>query len=344
MPVLCLDTATARPVVAAFDPADGRILAEASTDDRAQVVLELVDDVLARAGCPRSAIEAIVVGTGPGTFTGLRVGIATARGLAETLGVPLHGTSSLLASVADRALAAPGDPVRAVIAAGRGESFGQQFRAGSDGLVEAIDEVTVLAGVDGAMHPTGTSLVAAARLVLGVGTDGGDPLLVLPEYGREPDAEPRRIDVHVDALARTDLDALLELEARCFETPWTRGMYEGEFDRPDGEAVLLAARDRERADRLVGAALAARIGDCWHVMNVLVDPADQRRGIASTLVASLLERTTALGPGEGWTLEVRAGNDAAIGLYARHGFEGAGRRRGYYQDTGEDALVMWRRA
>jgi [ribosomal protein S18]-alanine N-acetyltransferase len=79
-------------------------------------------------------------------------------------------------------------------------------------------------------------------------------------------------------------------------------------------------------------------------MNVLVDPPARGRGIARRLVVELLERTAKVGAGEGWTLEVRDANDAAIALYEHCGFEVAGRRPGYYADTGEDALVMWRRS
>ena len=74
-------------------------------------------------------------------------------------------------------------------------------------------------------------------------------------------------------------------------------------------------------------------------MNVAVDPTQRRRGIATAMIGSLLsrvERDAQL------TLEVRQSNSGAIRLYESFGFRSAGVRRRYYQDNGEDALVMWR--
>jgi N6-L-threonylcarbamoyladenine synthase len=336
MPLLALDTATATPVVALCDDA-GELLAGGTVDGRAQQVLALADECLAEAGIARSDVTAIVVGTGPGTFTGLRVGVATARGIAEALGLPLHGVSSLDVVAAG----APDGVDEVAIEAGRGERFVRAGEAGSIVRVVAVAE----APEPVAPTPAGLARAAAARRRAAVAAgEDGSPLLVVPGYGREPDAAPPRMDVVLDVLGSDDLDALLTLEERCFEHPWTRGMYADELARPAGDAVRLAARDRGANARLVGAALAARIGGAWHVMNVLVDPAARGRGIGRRLLDELLERTRVLGTGEGWTLEVRDGNDPAIRLYERSGFEHAGRRRGYYRETGDDALVMWRYA
>jgi ribosomal-protein-alanine N-acetyltransferase len=91
---------------------------------------------------------------------------------------------------------------------------------------------------------------------------------------------------------------------------------------------------------LIGYLICSRYETIWHVMNIAVDTEHQRRGVASTLLAELYERVgdeTAR-----FTLEVRRSNLLAIRLYEREGFRAAGLRRRYYQDNGEDALVMWR--
>ncbi|MCW2921869.1 MAG: rimI [Thermoleophilia bacterium] len=346
MPLLCLDTATASPVVALVDD-DGVLLAARVVDGRAQEVLGAIDEVLTEASVAKADLVAVVVGLGPGTFTGLRVGVSTARGIADTLGVPLYGESSLVLAGASHAEAG-GSLVRAVIPAGRGESFVQDMRMGDDGvmLVEGGSGVVSVdaAGAATPVTPAGLARAGWRAWQRGVREgEAGDPLATTPDYGRAPDADPPRMDVRHDELSIDDLDALLVLEARCFATPWTREMYAGEFARAREDVVLLAARDAGANRRLVGAALAARIGDCWHVMNVLVDPIARGRGIASRLVEDLLARTRELGAGEGWTLEVRDGNVAAIALYERHGFATVGTRPGYYEDTGDDALVMWLR-
>ena len=93
---LVLDSATARAVCGVVRA--GRELASASAEGghAAQRALVLVDEVLARAGCEAEGrLAQIVVGCGPGSFTGLRIGIATARGLALALGVPCAGVSTL---------------------------------------------------------------------------------------------------------------------------------------------------------------------------------------------------------------------------------------------------------
>ena len=74
-------------------------------------------------------------------------------------------------------------------------------------------------------------------------------------------------------------------------------------------------------------------------MNVAVDPDRRRRGIASALIAALLDR---VGPEAQLTLEVRRSNGGAIVLYERFAFRSAGVRRRYYADNGEDAVIMWR--
>ena len=75
-------------------------------------------------------------------------------------------------------------------------------------------------------------------------------------------------------------------------------------------------------------------------MNIAVDLDHQRQGLASALLAELYER---VGDDDArFTLEVRRSNHVAIHLYEREGFRAAGLRRRYYQDNGEDALVMWR--
>ena len=79
-----------------------------------------------------------------------------------------------------------------------------------------------------------------------------------------------------------------------------------------------------------------------HLGNLAVVPGRRRRGIARRLVEDLLDRARGLGI-DALALEVRVSNFPAQGLYRAHGFRLAGLRRGYYRDTGEDALVMeWR--
>jgi tRNA threonylcarbamoyladenosine biosynthesis protein TsaB len=91
MLILAFDTATDVATSALVD--DGEVLGERSS--RAATVLEDIDALLRQASAQTRDIGALAVGTGPGSFTGVRVGLATARGLALALGVPVAGVSTL---------------------------------------------------------------------------------------------------------------------------------------------------------------------------------------------------------------------------------------------------------
>jgi ribosomal-protein-alanine N-acetyltransferase len=137
-------------------------------------------------------------------------------------------------------------------------------------------------------------------------------------------------------LTYSDLPQVIAIERRAFPTAWSLAMFVLELSKPSG--VCLAALEGKR---VVGYLICSRYADAWHLMNVAVDPASRRRGIGSALLEQMLTRA---GPDASYTLEVRPSNSPAIALYERYGFRSAGTRRRYYQDTGEDALIMWRTA
>lgn len=136
-------------------------------------------------------------------------------------------------------------------------------------------------------------------------------------------------------LTYADLPQVIALERRAFPTPWSLAMFVLELSKPGG--VCLAAR---HDGGLVGYLICSRYDTVWHIMNVAVDPARRRVGVATALLQELFERVG--DDNARFTLEVRTSNAAAISLYERFGFRTAGTRRRYYQDNGEDALIMWR--
>ena len=140
---------------------------------------------------------------------------------------------------------------------------------------------------------------------------------------------------HIRRLTYADLPQVIAIERRAFPTPWSLAMFVLELSKPTG--ICLAALIE---DRIVGYLVCSRYDTVWHLMNVAVDTRLLRRGIASALIARLFELADE--PSEQYTLEVRTSNDAAIKLYEGVGFRAAGRRRGYYHDNREDALIMWR--
>jgi ribosomal-protein-alanine N-acetyltransferase len=142
-------------------------------------------------------------------------------------------------------------------------------------------------------------------------------------------------DLQIRRLTYADLPQVIAIERRAFPTPWSLAMFVLELSKPSG--ICLAATIEER---IVGYLVCSRYDTVWHVMNVAVDDRLRRQGIATMLMERLFELADR--PNEQYTLEVRTSNDPAIRLYESFGFRPAGRRRAYYHDNREDALIMWR--
>jgi tRNA threonylcarbamoyladenosine biosynthesis protein TsaB len=223
--VVGLDTATTATVVGVLDRAG--TVTEVRDDPEpgtrpghANRLLGDAEAALERAGLGWDDVERIAVGVGPGSFTGLRIGIATARALAQARALPLVGVSSLEA-LARGAAAGAGEPplILAVLDARRGEAFAAAWRGGAlvmpaaalapEALAERVRELqgTALAVGDGAVRFRGP-LEAAGALVppdddgihrlraehvcrLGAAATPTDRDRLLPNYLREPDAVPR---------------------------------------------------------------------------------------------------------------------------------------------------------
>jgi [ribosomal protein S18]-alanine N-acetyltransferase len=141
--------------------------------------------------------------------------------------------------------------------------------------------------------------------------------------------------LEIRRLAYADLPQVIAIERRAFPTPWSLAMFVLELSKPSG-ICLAALRD----GRVVGYLVCSRYDTVWHLMNVAVDDRLLRQGIATALIERLFE--VADGSGAQYTLEVRTSNEVAIRLYEHFGFRAAGRRRGYYHDNREDAVIMWR--
>lgn len=137
------------------------------------------------------------------------------------------------------------------------------------------------------------------------------------------------------------LPAAVELDRRCLGGLWTLAGYQRELESPNSDLLGLRLVDSEEPLSLIGLACNWAIADEAHITLLAVDPAYQRQGLGQALLLALL--ISAWRRGLEWaTLEVRISNLQAIGLYRKFGFQDVGRRRAYYQDTGEDALILWR--
>ena len=132
-----------------------------------------------------------------------------------------------------------------------------------------------------------------------------------------------------------DLDEVLEIERVSFQTPWSRGAFRYELTQNRVARSLVVRLGRQ----LAGYLCLWEIGHEIHVTNLAVHPSWRRRGIARALLGHVLDGARRDGMDLVF-LEVRPTNHEALALYESFGFRVIGRRKGYYFDTGEDALVM----
>jgi len=135
---------------------------------------------------------------------------------------------------------------------------------------------------------------------------------------------------------RRDVNELLKLEVAQFPEPWTRGMLLDEIENVETRRYTVAVE----AEVIVGYLGLMFVLDEVHVNTIGTLPGHEGRGIASALLEDGLEDSRSRSIKRA-TLEVAASNTRAQALYFRFGFKPVGVRRGYYERTGEDALVLW---
>jgi ribosomal-protein-alanine N-acetyltransferase len=134
-----------------------------------------------------------------------------------------------------------------------------------------------------------------------------------------------------------DLDAVHRLERRSFDDPWSREALRGELV-PDAMRRPLVALC---GGVVCGYLMAWVVVDQLHILNIATGPDVRRAGVGTALLEAAMESASREMLRE-VTLEVRESNTSARSFYRRHGFAEVGRRRGYYADNGEDALIMSR--
>ncbi len=369
MSLLGLDTSTAGAAACVLR-ADGEVFevapepaALARPPAHARELMPAVAEVMARAGLDWNDLEAIAVGVGPGSFTGLRIGVTTARALAGAAGLGLRPVSSLAALAAGIGAGASGAVALPLIDAKRGEVFAAAYdgetriwapfaaspddvgRSGRGGRSQRAGGGRRLGTISrgaregrnqgGARRLGGPRRAGAAHLPARNGPAGRATRGRSPRLPESPGRQAPVTDLEIRPLTYADLPQVIAIERRAFPTPWSLAMFVLELSKPSG--ICLAALIEEQ---MVGYLVCSRYDTVWHLMNIAVDDRLRRQGIAT----ALLERLFELGdrPNEQYTLEVRTSNDSAIRLYEGFDFRTAGRRRAYYHDNREDALIMWR--
>ena len=139
----------------------------------------------------------------------------------------------------------------------------------------------------------------------------------------------------IRAMKERDIPRIMEIERASFVTPWTEGLFKSQLAFKDRVINLVLIE----AEVIVAYAAAWIAYDEIHLMSIAVAPERRERGFGEEMLVNVLKTGRARGAARA-ILEVREGNETARRFYRKHGFCEIGRRRAYYSDTGEDAIVM----
>jgi ribosomal-protein-alanine N-acetyltransferase len=152
----------------------------------------------------------------------------------------------------------------------------------------------------------------------------------------ESDLGPEAVDVHIVPMRRRHLRGVVRIESQVYPRPWSHSLFVSELALRGSRSYVVAKVGRE----VVGyAGLMMSLSD-GHITTIAVDPAWHRHGIGARMLLTLAYEAIAR-EATAMTLEVRLSNKGAQEMYKRFGFTAVGVRKGYYADTGEDALIMW---
>lgn len=145
------------------------------------------------------------------------------------------------------------------------------------------------------------------------------------------------MDIEITPMNLKDIDDVLAIEAVSYPTPWSRNAFTSEIVHNSYAHYYAARHD----GKLVGYVGMWIILNESHITNIAVHPAQRRKGIGRMLLETMFEKAEEFGASR-MTLEVRVSNKGAQTLYKKLGFVERGLRKGYYTDTNEDAIIMWK--
>ena len=357
MLILALDTSMAACSVCVYDAGSGRVLAsrhEFMDRGQAEALAPMVQETMALAGVAFKDLARIAVTTGPGTFTGVRIGLAMARGLGVALNIPMTGINSLAAIACNETA---GDlPIVVAVDARANEIYFAAFdQSGSE-----ITAPTIVALADAHKFMPNRSariLGTAADLLLDkkhVRSDAGDlpiaanfvklaasiPVSAVPPeplYLRPPDVKPQATKISFSTVGPAAAKLLAELHGESFATRWSETDFSGMLAVPGTSALLVSSQNNP-----MGFVLFRKAADEAEILTICTRPAFRQKGHGKLLMQHL-ESILKKDEVKSLFIEVAISNHAALALYASSGFEKAGTRKNYYERSGgvrEDALIM----
>lgn len=149
------------------------------------------------------------------------------------------------------------------------------------------------------------------------------------------------IPITIKPVTAQQLPQLVELDKLCLQGFWNLDSYKKELESPNSTLLVVSLDGENDPDFVVGMGCFWAILEEAHITVLAVHPDYQGRGIGKLILGALLRNARERNL-ERATLEVRESNEVALSLYQKFGFKIAGKRKGYYQKTGEDALILWR--
>jgi tRNA threonylcarbamoyladenosine biosynthesis protein TsaB len=356
MKLLCIDTALASCSVCVYDASSKTMLAseqQLMARGHAEALPPMVARIMAQVGIGYADLSRIAVTTGPGTFTGIRVGLSFARALGLARGIKVLGLNTMVATQA----AVSEKSCIVVHQAGMSGLFyfydGEEiellapeeivFRLGGDQLVVGTgsDAIVTLSGRGDLKRSPQHDLPSAAGFAAYAAVQPEPTHMPDPVYLREADAKPQKDPLRglggLKISPTHDLELLAKLHAVSFETAWAEKDLSEVLAGP-GCVALLATSD----DGPVGFLIYRAVADEAEIITICVDPSYQRRGAGLKIVSTTKQLLKALKISNLF-LEVAADNKEAISLYTRAGFVEAGKRKAYYARKNgetEDAIIM----
>ena len=322
MLVLAIDTCLARCAVCLFDSAKNSALAEDHQDmerGHAEALAPMVKRALAIAQKHMKDLDRIAVTTGPGTFTGLRIGLSFARALSLARSIPAIGLDTL------HAFRLCTDEKRALVLSAGQSNFAYLLRPGSDDI-----ELVPILELEN--QPPLTGFPDLKRLASWASVQPAPTAMPEPVYIREPDA---KVQVIVRQVNKDAAEALSSIHHAAFSSGWSH-VEIAEMLCIAGTQGLIA----EIASEPVGMALIRTLAEQAEILTIATIPTRQRTGIGAKLLNQAIAAARGLGA-RTLFLEVAHSNTVALNLYAKAGLTETGRRKGYYSN-GDDAIVMSR--
>lgn len=368
MKLLAFDTAMAACSAAVIDTDHDLPLASgwvAMERGHAEALAPMLQRVMAEADLSFAELDRIAVTTGPGTFTGVRIGLSMARGLGLALGIPVVGVDTLSAIAANLTVA--GVPVLIAADARKDEVYALRFDVAGNMIgqpavmlastaCEGLSTGTVIGGnaADLVIHASGRNdlersyagdLPNAANFARAAAAMPAPQSMPSPLYLRLPDAKPQatplRLPSSLSFREAGPLDATLlaGLYAECFDTPWSAEDFRQLLAMPGTTAVIAV-----EAGEPIAFALFRQAADEAEIITIGTRPFARQRGLGKSLIERQLVELSSHGVRSAF-LEVAKSNTAAQALYRACGFTEVGLRRGYYERASgprEDAIVMRR--